>query len=327
MASFSLFQSGSLFAFTRKSIPEIVVPGVTLFKPHNATLHQPEQHLACVSRTLLKPWQFLAADVFGPEGFWSMGLATHSGQPMHLDALMKLREAAGAEENDLICPRAFPLDALAAAHLRVFGEQQSRFHHPCAGKHLMMIAACARHGFSADHYWDVDHPLQRKVLNLVGRESGEKLTWVTDSCGLPVAAMTMRSLMFMWEKLALSEEPRVQQLRALWLDNVRLIGGQRRLDSDIIEAMGRRVIAKEGADGLLMVQSLPGHGGPVATCLVKIASGYQPSYLALALWALLSRTSGLPPVFSDLTDYLRSRLEEWVPRDQELLIPPFSQPH
>ena len=299
--------------------------GTALMKTQGAAMYSPDQGLLCVLRTLLKPWQFLAADSFGTEPFWAMGLATHSGQAMHLEALMKLRAAADAEENDLICPRAFPLDALAAAHLRVFGEQQSRFHHPCAGKHLMMIAACNKHGFDPDHYWDIEHPLQRRVLNLVGRESGEKLTWVTDSCGLPVAAMSIRALVFMWEKLALADDDRSQAMKNLWLDNSRLVSGQRRLDSDIMEAMGRRVIVNEGADGLLLVQSLPGSGSPVATCFIKIASGYQPSYLALALWTLLSRTSDLSPVFSDLTDYLRSRLEEWVPRDQELLVPPFAQ--
>ena len=304
-----------------------MVQGTAIFKPRGAALYGPEQELVCVSRTLLKPWQFLAADAFGPEPYWALGIATHAGQPMHLEAMMQLMAAAKAEENDLICPRAWPLDAMASAHLRVFGEQQSRLHHPCAGKHLMMIAACHRHGYSPENYWNIEHPLQRRVLNLVGRESAEKLTWVTDSCGLPVAAMSLRALLFMYEKLALADDERATALKTMWCEHARLVGGQRRLDSDLIEFSGRRVIAKEGADGLMVVQSLPQTGtaaNQIATCIIKLASGYHPAHMALALWATLSRAHDLPPVFVDLTEYLRSRLEEWVPRDQELQVPPFA---
>ena len=117
MASFSLYQSGPLFAFTRKGIPEVVVQGTALMKTQGAAMYSPDQGLLCVLRTLLKPWQFLAADSFGTEPFWAMGLATHSGQAMHLEALMKLREAADAEENDFADERIGPELESETSHL------------------------------------------------------------------------------------------------------------------------------------------------------------------------------------------------------------------
>jgi hypothetical protein len=90
-----------------------------------------------------------------------------------------------------------------------------------------------------------------------------------------------------------------------------------------MEVTKGKVIAKEGADGLLAVVALPDAGHPAATCLIKLASGYSATYLALALWSLLSRVQDLPPAFRTVVEYLRSRLERWVPGDQELVLPPF----
>lgn len=326
-AKTSLYDSRPLFSFTRNGVPEVVVSGVAVLKRQGQPAPVPSDSLVFVSRSLLKPWQFLAMDSEQTESFWILGLSSHSGQPHHIEALKELMAATGGHESELVCPRSLPLDSAAAFTLRLAGggaEQPSRLYHPCSGKHLVMLAACRRLGFPIGTYFQSDHPLQRKVFNLVGREAGEKLSWVTDSCGLPAAVLSVRSHLQMWENLALSDAANVQAMKKAWLENPRLVGGLRRLDSDLIEASGRRVLAKEGADGLLMVQSLPegsGGSGNVATCFIKIASGYHPGYMAIALWQLLSTqgsAGSLPKVFVELGEYLRSRLEEWVPRDQEL---------
>ena len=83
---------------------------------------------------------------------------------------------------------------------------------------------------------------------------------------------------------------------------------------------GRRLIAKEGADGLLAVQSLAAPDESVAGCFVKISSGYNVAHLGIALWSLLSVRDDLNAPLVILRDYLRSRLEEWVPKDQKLQI-------
>jgi L-asparaginase II len=213
-----------------------------------------------------------------------------------------------------------PLDANVAAAMKASGQAASRLHHPCAGKHLLMLAAARKEDAPVESYWHEDHPIQRRIQALVGKEASEKLTWVTDSCGLPVAAMPVRALMNMYERFALDDAEPARQLKKSWLDNPRLVGGSRRLDSDICEASGKKLLAKEGADGLLMVQSLPSAGETVAGCFVKIASGYNTAHIGLALWSLLSSRDDLNAPLVTLRDYLRSRLEEWVPKDQTLQI-------
>ncbi len=316
-----LVDSKPLFAFTRKGISEVVVHGIVALKHQGLQLVGGDASTIIVTRSLLKPWQALATGgATGDQAFWVMGIASHSGQSNHIEQLHELIKVTGASESDLVCPRSLPLDSNVAAAMKANGQTASRLHHPCAGKHLFMLAAASKEEAPVESYWHEDHPIQRRIQALVGKEASEKLTWVTDSCGLPVAAMPVRALMNMYERFALDELEPARQLKKLWLDNPRLVGGSRRLDSDICEAGGRKLLAKEGADGLLMVQSLPSAGETVAGCFVKIASGYNVAHIGLALWSLLSSRDDLNAPLVSLRDYLRSRLEEWVPKDQTLQI-------
>lgn len=309
-----------IFAFLRHGIPEVVVSGIGVLKIDRRPMTGPAADVMIVTRSLLKPWQMLASGHFKPESFWTLGLASHSGQPQHIESLLRLCNEVHAHESDLICPRSFPLDPAVALTMRSTGAQPTRIHHPCSGKHLLMIGAAKAEGHPVDQYWHEDHPLQRRVFSLVGKEANERLQWVTDSCGLPVAATTIRAITHMWSKLAEDHSEPVSTLKSLWLANPRLAGGSRRLDSDIVEAMGGRVLAKEGADGLFLLQTLPQADELPVTCFIKIASGYSSPHLALSLWSLLSKESGLSKTLVDLREYLRSRLEEWIPRDQEFKI-------
>ena len=314
------------FVLTRKGVPEVVVHGASYLKVEGGPIQGSDPQIVITARSLLKPWQFLAADILGDEAFWALGLASHSGQPHHLTQLARLSEVAGAGEAELFCPREFPLDQSLAFRMRSEGKTPTRLLHPCSGKHLVALAACRQHGYPTESYWDLDHPLQKKLAAALGKEINEKPIWLTDSCGLPTIAMTARAHIGLWEKLARSDDLKLRQLKHLWLHNVRLVGGHGRLESDLMEVAPGRLIAKEGADGLLALIVLPTLDAPFAepavTCMIKLSGGYNSHYLALALWSLLSRMSDLPPVLNMVRDYLRSRLETWVPRDQELALPP-----
>ncbi len=312
-----------LFALARKGVAEVVISGLSYLKIDGQKVQGSDPSVLVIARSLLKPWQFLAADVGDNEPFWALGLASHSGQPHHMEQLAHLREVAHAGEDELVCPRGFPLDPAVSSVMQTSGIQPTRMHHPCAGKHLVQLAACRQHGYPLERYWDSEHPLQKRLALLLGQQLGEKPIWMTDSCGLPTIAATARAHLHLWERLATSDDPKHERLRRLWINNARLVGGYGRLDSDLMEISKGKVLVKEGADGLLMVSALPDGSHPVATCFIKLASGYSTTYLALALWSILSRSEGLPPAMQQVCDYLRSRLERWVPGDQELVLPPF----
>jgi L-asparaginase II len=310
-----------IFSFSRRQIPEVIVNGICCFKGQDQLPKDPWFDAALVTRSLLKPWQIVGSGmpIDEQESMWALGIASHSGQPNHQEFLLKLSRTLKINEDELVCPRVYAMDPLIAAHERTNGHKPSRMQHPCAGKHLFLAAAAKLSGHSDHHYWEEQHPTQKKIQGLVGKEASEKVQWVTDSCGLPVAAMSVRALMNMYERMALDASGLWAPLLTLWTRNPRLIGGAKRLDSDIVESFSGRLIAKEGADGLLMVQSLPNGQDSVGGVFIKIASGYNASHLALALWCTLSARPALPRVFDELRSYLTSRLEEWVPKDQQIV--------
>lgn len=320
----TILSSTPHFALSRKGVPEVVISGVGYFKVEAQQIQGSDPSIMLVARSLLKPWQFIAADVGGEDSIWALGLASHSGQAHHMEYLHKLGEIAHAGEDELFCPRDYPLDPAVSSMMRNSGVRPTRMQHPCSGKHLVALAACRAHDFPVDKYWDVDHPLQKRVANMIGQQVGEKPIWMTDSCGLPTIAITARAHLNMWERLVTNDDPKYKRLRELWTRNIRLVGGYGRLESDLMEVAPGRILAKEGADGLLMVASIPTPNEPAAVCFVKLASGYSVTYLALALWSTLSRATDLPPAFQSIVGYLKSRLEQWVPRDQELVLPPFA---
>src|SRR5262245_60356510 len=90
-----------LFALARKGLAEVAIAGVAYVKVEGEKIIGNDPTVMLAGRSLMKPWQFLAADVAGDEPHWALGLASHSGQPHHLEQLRKLCEIAGAGEDEL----------------------------------------------------------------------------------------------------------------------------------------------------------------------------------------------------------------------------------
>src|SRR5947209_6308266 len=130
----------------------------------------------CFLRSSLKPVQAIPLlegydDLADDE--LAIACASHQAEPAQLEAVRKLLARAGASVDDL-----------------ENGEQQGRPHgrlgHNCSGKHAGMLAACRAHGWPLHPYRALDHPLQRRVAELVGSEDV-----AVDGCGVPTFAMTL----------------------------------------------------------------------------------------------------------------------------------------
>ena len=204
-------------------------------------------------------------------------------------------------------------------------QKPTRLHHPCSGIHMLMLASCEKFSYKKDLYWDPSHPLQKKIFSLIGKEVGEQIRWAYDMCGLPTFYIPVRAQLAMWERLALDKTEEVERLKTLWTNNPKLVGGQGRLDSNLMVAMGGRVLVKEGFDGAVLVQSLGIDDGPVAGLFVKVSSGYQRDHLALGLLAAISGQPSLPPVFHEIAEYLESQMDEFVPRGQRFVRSSFEK--
>ena len=123
--------------------------------------------------------------------------------------------------------------------------------------------ASARRGWDLDSYRSPNHPIHRRVLRAVTASTDvERPRIGVDGCGIPVHGVPLRAMATMFARLGSPE--RLGRLASAADRIVRgmlaaphMVGGTRRLDTDVMTAGDGQVIAKEGAEGLVCATSLP----------------------------------------------------------------------
>jgi L-asparaginase II len=299
-----------LFGFQRHHIDEIAIHGEAVFQTGagqylGLTIDRP-----LVMRSLLKPWQAMAIGFGGAKTPQRIALssASHSGQPEHLHELEAWARDLGISEDQLRCPVSMPMDASQKP------QHKRKFFHPCAAKHLAMLAIAKAKGWSLDDYLSIDHPVQKQIQNLVAAKAGQVSEWMADSCGAPVLSLTITKQLSLWRDLVLGHEVLAQKLVDAWSSYPLMVGGSGRFDSRIMAEFPGKFLAKEGADGLLVVQSIERQG----TAFIKLAAGYNDKHLALALAGLLRGAEKTSAHFKLLSEYLHSFVSQYVPEGQRV---------
>lgn len=239
------------------------------------------------ARSSLKPVQVLplllggAAEAFGlPDEAIAVAMASHSGEACHREAVSRLLERAGVSARALQCGTHEPYHAPTARALIASGEVPTVLHCNCSGKHAAMLAVCRHHGFDPDTYREPAHPLQRWIRDLLAELSdlsAAEIGHAVDGCGVPVWRLPVARLARVFARLgtptALRPELRAAATRAgtLMARYPRLIGGEDRLDTDLMAACGGAVICKIGGEGV--------HAGAIAGTglgwAIKVADGHK----------------------------------------------------
>ena len=307
-----------LFSLKRGAVDEISIHGIASYCSRDKTTKLPDTTV--VTRSLLKPWQALATVYESPliktDSCCVMSFASHSGEARHLAALDELCALLNVSMDEIKCPSSYPLDHSSAVQMEAQNDPTAARYHPCSGKHLAMLGAARGLGISGVNYCAPVHPVQILVRRAVEAYFATDISWLVDSCGLPVAAMSLEGFIRGWQKLALDQGISACSLKHSWIENPLLVGGTGRIDSAIVALGQGNFIAKEGADGLLIVQCLVTGD----TIFVKIASGYNPKYMGLALLRALSEMNGADHPFSRLLEWANAMTAEWVPKDQTLTL-------
>jgi L-asparaginase II len=208
---------------------------------------------------------------------------------VHVGAVRAVLERAGLDADALLNPPGWPLDADAMAASRL----KHKLLHNCSGKHAGMLLACVRAGWDRQTYLRASHPLQRRVTRAVRRASGyEDLTMSADGCGVPVHGMPLRGMATLFARLAEPERlgelaPAADRATASMLAEPYLVGGRRRVDTDIMKATGD-VVAKSGAEALECAAIMPSGLGVA----VKVEDGGGRA-AAPALMKVLRHLDGL----------------------------------
>jgi L-asparaginase II len=248
-------------------------------------------------RSAAKPFQALpmvadgAADRFGlGSDAIALCCASHSSEPEHVALALRMLAAIGCTEADLACGPHPPLStAVHEAAIRS-GTTLTPAWSNCSGKHTGMLALARHHGWPTAGYERAGHAVQERILDEVARWTGlprDRLIAGVDGCttvcfGLPLHAMALA-----YARFGVSDEPAAGQVRGAMLAHPHLVGGTRRLCTDLMRETGGRILAKVGAEGVYSA-AWPELGLGVA---LKVADGDNRS-AQVALLGILSRVAG-----------------------------------
>ncbi len=293
-----------LFSLERGGHEEVCVFGeVVMLTAHGLAFGSSDSYSRFPARSLLKPLQLRATLLASadrelpPCRVPAMGsISATAAQVAELETWHG--ESSLRERLDL--PEALPMDAEHRAWLLARGGGPRTVFHPCYSKHLAILAACREHGWPLDGYVATGHPFHRELLRVLEpylARGVESVQFVTDGCRLPTPVLSSRELACIYHRLAVAEEASVEGRlrRAMW-QHPEWIGAADRYDTRLMRANPGRLIAKEGADGLLAIGIGPTASEPGGVgLLIKLAAGHQPSWAALAATPFLEAL-GLDPL-------------------------------
>lgn len=277
-----------LVDFRRHDVSETTIHGAVAWASGSRVVHSFGGNVLCYGRSMMKP---LLMKVFtrelGEVLDWrqrAIALSSHNGDTEHVAAAQSILNEAewGLMQTPLDVP------------LVQFGRQvrrPRRWYHCCSGEHAAILRGCRLKGWQRVGYTLPQHPLFQNYLGVLRGYLGpdwRPLRVARDGCGLPTVANTVSELARLFAGLA-----RDRDTDWMWEAMNRypdLIGGFNRLDSSIIKAGRGRVIAKEGAEGLLGMaiehEDYPDGLGVV----IKIAHGWNVQatwYVARAILGVL----------------------------------------
>ena len=231
-------------------------------------------------RSAAKPFQLLPfverghADALGAsEAELAIMAASHSGSREHLALVQGLLDRAGVPASRLACGYHEPLDPEALEEVRREPARRGPIYNNCSGKHAAMLAFARAEGWPLGGYERADHPLQHLLLRTVAECCGvpaESVLIGVDGCGVPVFGLPLQAMALGYARLA-AAMARPGDARARCLERIGramtahpvVVEGRGRLATDVMLATSGRVLAKSGAEGLLLVAD-PGRSLGVA---------------------------------------------------------------
>jgi L-asparaginase II len=234
-------------------------------------------------RSSAKPYQAIpliesgAADAFGfTEREVALACSSHDSTPDHQRGVARMLEKAGLHDEDLRCGISLPVDPPEMARSVLGLVWPSQVQCECSGEHAGMLAACKHLGYPLDTYVDRDHPLQRRILEIVAaavRRDPDDVVLGTDGCSIPTFGATIREFALAYATFAVPERapagagrelaPAIDRLRSAMTAYPEMVCNEGVLDTDIMQFSNGRIVAKLGAEALLCL-AVPERGLGIA---------------------------------------------------------------
>ena len=273
-----------LVDYRRNGVAECTIHGSISWFSGDKLIHSYGGNVLCYGRSMMKPMMMKVftkelEDLSWPQR--AITVSSHNGDTEHTDTMKSI--LTKSEMGLMQTPHSLPL--------MQFGKQRRRprrWYHCCSGEHAGILYGCKKRGWNRVGYTWPHHEFHMAYLAEIKRVLGsdwepEKIA--KDGCGLPTISMTVNELAQIFAYLVTSRND-----DWIWESMIRhpdLIGGFNRLDSTILKSCEGKVIAKEGADGLLGLSVLHPDYPDGLGIVVKIASGWNMrASWYVARWAL-----------------------------------------
>ena len=224
-----------------------------------------DPNLTTFLRSSAKPFQLLplvesgGADRFGfSDRELAVMAASHNGELFHVQTVLGILNRLGLDPSALQCGAHPPLYAPAARALEEAGQMPNALHNNCSGKHTGMLAQCLDRKLPIETYPDPQHPVQITIKQALAELAGvspDSIGLATDGCSVPTFAIPLAATALAFARLADPAqfgEPRraaLNRIAAAMMTCPEMVGGTRRLDTDVMRAGKGRVVVKGGAEG------------------------------------------------------------------------------
>jgi L-asparaginase II len=228
--------------------------------------------------------------------------ASHSSEPVHLEAIDRLLARIGCSESDLACGGHPPLSEDVAREVSLQGIEPTPRWSNCSGNHAGMLALAKHHGWDADSYNQSGHLVQDRLLAEISEWTdvpAADIVLGVDGCttvcyGLPLTGMALA-----YARLGSSSSPAARRIREAMTQHTLIVGGVQRPCSDIMRAAGGAVLVKIGAEGVYGA-TLVGAGVGIA---LKVEDGGMRS-APIALLAILKQLAAHGTIPGDFHEWL-----------------------
>jgi L-asparaginase len=277
-----------LIDYRRNEVSETTIHGAIAWASGKEIVHSFGGNVLCYGRSMMKPvtMKVFADDldkILNSEQK-AISVASHNGDTEHVAAAQSILSESewGLMQTPLDVP------------LVQFGRQvrrARRWFHCCSGEHAAILRGCRIRGWNRAGYTLPQHSFFQAYMDVLRSYLGqdwEPKRISRDGCNLPTVTNTVSELAQIYAGLAAQKDD--DWIWNAMVSHPDLIGGFNRLDSTIIKAGAGRVIAKEGADGLLGLSVIHDDYPEGLGIVIKIAHGWNPQatwYIARAVLGVL----------------------------------------
>ena len=276
-----------LVDYRRNGVSETTIHGAVAWAHGDEVIHSFGGNVLCYGRSMMKPFMLKAFTEELEDCSWeqkAISVASHNGDTEHVAAAQSL--LSESEWPLMLTPLDVPLIQ--------FGRQvrrPRRWFHTCSGEHSAILHGCRKKGWNRAGYTLPGHEVFTAYMAELRKYLGQDwqpLRIAKDGCGLPTVSNTVSELAQIYAGLVRDKDE--DWIWEAMIKHPDLVGGFNRLDSTVLKAGAGKVIAKEGADGLLgLAIEHPDYPKGLGI-VIKIAHGWNSQatwYLARAVLGVL----------------------------------------